>query len=543
MSFNLLKIIKTAQYYFSAFRGKSLKPNYTPIKLLPDIIANRAYTREEVIKMIETISSGHILPQRKEIKNIIKNDYTGFLKLEDNHYAAKEVVAFLNQLNPFTYHFRFSEISKTFLEHGFRDCKAGTTNNFFWLFYRAALDYRESTKTSFVGYALDLTVLANTDNYKIISKESGNEAFQKALAKALNLKWIEDVQAIADYYLTDDGRRDGNFYYPSVQRINEKNYTDSFLREIATQYIDRKQVFFDNAEEAKKIQNVFNISFQQVQFIANVLGIAFELHHYSGLAPSVITPKYRSENQEVGPATIVYLLYNEFDDERGIFARPSLSAIRPYNYHNPSPNYVDETKEFNQTLAGSTSSESEDAAVNIKKHSHTTNSEDSNRASYSDSKNLNDNDYSSKTKQINHKIIIEVSSSLSELTLGNLYSWISELSEWMQNQLLNSTPIKNLIKSTKQIAAIYDIKSIAQDFATKALSSMSENHSIDATEYDSYEKAQVSYLQSTTEAIDMSMILKEIPAIPGAIESGNIFSGDIAFNGLGHFYEHGIDVF
>jgi|GEM_PF-3517009 len=127
--------------------------------------------------------------------------------------------------------------------------------------------------------------------------------------------------------------------------------------------------------------------------------------------------------------------------------------------------------------------------------------------------------------------------------LTKLYAWIYELPEWLQNQVLNSTPIKGLIESAEQMAAIYDIKSI-QDIVTKMLSPEAQSP-VDGAEYDLYEKAQISDMRPI-EPIDMSMLYKDatvtgwiLPTV--GMESGNMFVGDAAFNGLGHF--HGIELF
>ena len=177
------------------------------------------------------------------------------------------------------------------------------------------------------------------------------------------------------------------------------------------------------------------------------------------------------------------------------------------------------------------------------KHSHATDSYTPNEANYhSESINSNHNDDDGKIEQINHEVkLVETHPSLSELTLKDFYSWIYELPEWMQNQLLSSTLIKTLIESAKQISAIYDIESIVQDFTNKTLAPELSEDSVAVSEHDIYEKVQISDLRSI-DSIDMSMIWKE-PTVSGWIlpmigmESGNMLGGGAAFNG------HEIDVF
>lgn len=124
--------------------------------------------------------------------------------------------------------------------------------------------------------------------------------------------------------------------------------------------------------------------------------------------------------------------------------------------------------------------------------------------------------------------------------LNHLLSWIYELPEWLQEQLLNSAPVKALIESAEQWDAIYDKKSVGELFA-KLLSVDPVSNSVDATKDNINAKATIS--ESTTESIDTSMILNE-PTITGwilptvAIGSDNLF-GDAGFNGLVNF--NGLD--
>ena len=172
------------------------------------------------------------------------------------------------------------------------------------------------------------------------------------------------------------------------------------------------------------------------------------------------------------------------------------------------------------------------------KHSHVADSDTSGANHHSNSVNSDDNDDSSKIEKTKHEAVIEASSSLSELTLKNLYAWIYEFPEWMQNQLLNSSPIKELIESVKQNSAIYDIKSIGQDFAIKILIHESSKNPVDMIEHDIYEKIQVVDLRPV-DAIDMTMIKGPTVNkwILPMIESRNMFAGDVQAHG------HEIDVF
>jgi len=138
------------------------------------------------------------------------------------------------------------------------------------------------------------------------------------------------------------------------------------------------------------------------------------------------------------------------------------------------------------------------------------------------------------------------SSSQTQVILDQLLAWIYELPEWLQTQTLNSLPIKALIESVNQAAAIYNMNSL-QDFITQATPSEPASNSAEVTEEDMWQKAQV-YDPYTTDAIDMTMIWKE-PAVSGWImpmigmESGTMFFDNAhAFNDLPH-HGYGVDAF
>ena len=132
--------------------------------------------------------------------------------------------------------------------------------------------------------------------------------------------------------------------------------------------------------------------------------------------------------------------------------------------------------------------------------------------------------------------------------LNSFIAWIHELPKYIQNQLLNSIPIKTLIESLEQTAAILDIKSIAQDFAIKTTSTETAADSTDITEDELLDKIHI-YDARPIEAIDMTtMILKE-PTVTGwilpqvVIALSGSFTSNQNFNGLADFYGHGIDLF
>ena len=74
-----------------------------------------------------------------------------------------------------------------------------------------------------------------------------------------------------------------------------------------------------------------------------------------------------------------------------------------------------------------------------------------------------------KTRLENTNDDLQTSDHLSSNILEQLTTWIYELPEWLQEKILNSDPIKTLAESVEQ-AAIYDKKSVEQDFLIKMIS-------------------------------------------------------------------------
>ena len=133
-------------------------------------------------------------------------------------------------------------------------------------------------------------------------------------------------------------------------------------------------------------------------------------------------------------------------------------------------------------------------------------------------------------------MVNEKESSLSRLVLDQLLSWIYEL----QEQILNSAPIKALIESAEQWDEIYNKQTIVDIFAK--LSSIMVGDSVDSTKNNIDTKATIADIYPV-ESIDMTMVLNEA-AVAGwilptvAIGSDNLFGADAGFNGLG-----GLNVF
>jgi hypothetical protein len=119
--------------------------------------------------------------------------------------------------------------------------------------------------------------------------------------------------------------------------------------------------------------------------------------------------------------------------------------------------------------------------------------------------------------------------------LNHLLSWIYQLPQWLQDQILQSTPVKALIESIEQAAAIHDKKFVV-DLFVDIESSEPVSDSSNSVENNMQEGVML--LEKPSEgSIDMSMIYKEstvtgwiLPTL-AIIGSGNIF-GDSAFGGL-----------
>jgi|GEM_PF-3739596 len=178
-------------------------------------------------------------------------------------------------------------------------------------------------------------------------------------------------------------------------------------------------------------------------------------------------------------------------------------------------------------------------AVQGSQRSITANEQTDNEADYTEAKD-------DEEKNLDVTDLTEDVSLLPSPSLTQLYAWIAELPAWLQEQILNSSPVKALIESVNQAAAIYNMNSL-QDFITQATPSEPASNSAEVTEEDMWQKAQV-YDPYPTDAIDMTMIWKE-PAVSGWImpmigmESGTMFFDNAhAFNDLPH-HGYGVDVF
>jgi hypothetical protein len=142
-----------------------------------------------------------------------------------------------------------------------------------------------------------------------------------------------------------------------------------------------------------------------------------------------------------------------------------------------------------------------------------------------------------------------VSSVMSNL-LSYYLSWLNDLPQWLKEQMLNSTPIKILIESTKRDSAIFLPKLVSEDFHDKVLLVEQNAPQYNYTENASEENAQVDTGVDHSSMIDMSMILPVgIAAVsyfilPTAISSGPLSGKDIFFAGEACLkLLHGIEIF
>jgi hypothetical protein len=167
--------------------------------------------------------------------------------------------------------------------------------------------------------------------------------------------------------------------------------------------------------------------------------------------------------------------------------------------------------------------------------------------SYSDDK-PNDDDKGREAIRINPSSKEDDVISVTISTLSYYLSWLSSLPQWLQDQILNSTPVKTLIEVAKQDSAIYEPKSAAKDFYDRSLSADQEKSQNDFTEDTTSEKAQVDDSASLAGMIDMAMILSGAAVsyliLPTIIESvplsgkDNFFTGETGLNLL-----NGIEIF
>lgn len=117
-------------------------------------------------------------------------------------------------------------------------------------------------------------------------------------------------------------------------------------------------------------------------------------------------------------------------------------------------------------------------------------------------------------------------------TLDQLLSWLQNLPEWLQQNLRNSTPVKALIESIKDISELYSHSLKIELFTQSDFSKAADN----STDSDIYEKVKISYKDSL-DAIDMDMIFKDQLVtgliLPTSIEPGNVIAGEMALNEIG----------
>jgi hypothetical protein len=142
---------------------------------------------------------------------------------------------------------------------------------------------------------------------------------------------------------------------------------------------------------------------------------------------------------------------------------------------------------------------------------------------------------SNEESEKNHKVAAISTADSSEANpLPDNLLWVNELPNWLQEQTLNSTPIKSLIKSARQMAAGFELKS-AQDLFTSMLSIQPSGYSGDEVASSIDEK--VTRHDNPSEGlIDESLIVND-PAVSDwilllLIGSSNKFFAESVFNGL-----------
>jgi hypothetical protein len=210
-----------------------------------------------------------------------------------------------------------------------------------------------------------------------------------------------------------------------------------------------------------------------------------------------------------------------------------------------------ELEEHNNALTAPTAEED-----NYSDDEFETYSDDDKLSSTDTSKNNQETQQNDASLSIENDITEEENSNSSEikadydskpnLVLEFILSWINELPQWLQDKILDSSPIKSLVESIEQTSAMYDKKSVS-DIFTISQSFEASDSLQNEVEDNRQEKVKLCDLPSEG-AIDMTMIWKE-PTVNGwilpmvGIESGNMFEDDAAFNGLNNFYGHGFIVF
>lgn len=140
-----------------------------------------------------------------------------------------------------------------------------------------------------------------------------------------------------------------------------------------------------------------------------------------------------------------------------------------------------------------------------------------------------------------HQESDRVDTSISTL-LSYYLSWIYELPKSLQNQILNSTPVKTLIEVIKQNSAIYEPKSLVENFYDKVLYVEQPEYQDNILENNTQENAQVGDINSAS-MIDMTMILPIgaaavsyliLPTIAGSLPTSGIV-GSMSISGKDNF--------
>ncbi|MCT4635307.1 MAG: hypothetical protein N4A31_03540 [Rickettsiales bacterium] len=112
------------------------------------------------------------------------------------------------------------------------------------------------------------------------------------------------------------------------------------------------------------------------------------------------------------------------------------------------------------------------------------------------------------------------------LYLEQLYAWIYELPEWMQEQILNSTPIKTIIEETETLAAIYD----SSKYVLNHLNNMFTTEKVTNCDYDVVveQEDKVTFLDSAyRDLVNTTMILEDTQVTGLILPMVDINSGNI----------------
>ncbi len=124
------------------------------------------------------------------------------------------------------------------------------------------------------------------------------------------------------------------------------------------------------------------------------------------------------------------------------------------------------------------------------------------------------------------------------ILLNYYLSWLQNLPQWLQDQILNSTPIKTLIESIKQNSLIDKPKSVAEDFYNRMLNVQDTYNHMDSIEDDINQKAQASNSNDASGMIDMTIKLTValggiVLILPTMIESSvDLLGKTSAFSGV-----------